>query len=182
MDENQLIALAQKGDMQAFQKLLERYENKIYAVALRFCRNSEDAWDVAQEAAIKIYRALAKYHGRSAFSTWTYAITKNTALDFLRKRSKMHGREYSMEASEFHMVFSEAHGEDFVEQRERLKNLLTLIEALPEPQRKVIILRDIDGYSYEEIAQILAVSKGTVKSRLSRARETIRRNYLDEKE
>ena len=94
----------------------------------------------------------------------------------------MHGREYSMEASEFHMVFSEAHGEDFVEQRERLKNLLTLIEALPEPQRKVIILRDIDGYSYEEIAQILAVSKGTVKSRLSRARETIRRSYLDEKE
>ena len=59
MDENQLIALAQKGDMQAFQKLLERYQNKIYAVALRFCRNSEDAWDVAQEAAIKIYRALA---------------------------------------------------------------------------------------------------------------------------
>lgn len=180
MDENKLITLAQKGDMLAFQTLLEQYQNKIYAIALRFCRNGEDAQDVAQEAAIKIYRALARYHGRSAFSTWVYAITRNAALDFLRKRSKMQGREYSMEAGEFHMVLSENHSEDFVEQRERLKELLTLIEALPGPQREILILRDIDGYTYEEIAQILAINKGTVKSRLSRAREVIRRYYLGE--
>lgn len=182
MDEIQCLKRAQRGDLAAFSELLERYRTKIYAVALRFCRNAQDAEDVAQEAAIKIYRALGRYRAEAAFSTWVYAITRNAAMDFLRRRKKVQEAEYSLPLWEFSLVLPEAGVLDAMAMREGLRALYVLIEALPPAQREVLILRDVDGYAYEEIAELLGISLGTVKSRIARARAAVRQGYDRAKE
>ena len=182
MDEIQCLKRAQRGDLAAFSELLERYRTKIYAVALRFCRNAQDAEDVAQEAAIKIYRALGRYRAEAAFSTGVYAITRNAAMDFLRRRKKVQEAEYSLPLWEFSLVLPEAGVLDAMAMREGLRALYALIEALPPAQREVLILRDVDGYAYEEIAELLGISLGTVKSRIARARAAVRQGYDRAKE
>ena len=177
MEEKQLIESAQKGDKEAFSQLMMRYQNKIYAIAMRFCKNADDAWDVAQETVIKVYRALHRYGSKAAFSTWVYAIAKNAALDHLRKRSKAVNTEVGLEAVEYMAQLPAADPEQKLQNREAVRELLDIVNALPAGQRAVLVLRDIDGYSYEEIAQILAISQGTVKSRLARAREAVRKAY-----
>ncbi len=178
MNENELIVSAKKGDLQAFQSLIEQYQNRIYAIALRFCRNGEDAWDIAQEVVIKIYRVIKRYRGDSAFSTWVYAITKNATIDFLRKRNKKQSMETSIEACEFQVILPEFITENTWKSREDMHILGEMLRKLPKQQREVLILRDIDGYSYEEIAKILNISIGTVKSRISRGRDALRREYF----
>ena len=150
--------------------------------ARRFCRNAQDAEDVAQEAAIKIYRALGRYRAEAAFSTWVYAITRNAAMDFLRRRKKVQEAEYSLPIWEFSLVLPEAGVLDAMAVREGLRALYALIEALPPAQREVLILRDVDGYAYEEIAELLGISLGTVKSRIARARAAVRQGYDRAKE
>ena len=177
MDKIQCLKRARRGDLAAFHELLEHYRTKIYAVALRFCRNAQDAEDVAQEAAIKIYRALGRYRAEASFSTWVYAITRNAAMDFLRRRKKTQEAEYSLPLWEFSLVIPEADASDEIASREELRALYALIEALPPAQREVLILRDVDGYAYEEIAEILQISLGTVKSRIARARAAVRQAY-----
>ncbi len=181
MDEQMLVDKAKNGDVASFEALVRKYQSRLYALAFRMVGNPEDAFDVSQDAILKVYKYIGSFHEKSAFSTWLYAITRNTALDFLRKRKKRFFSETKLCAyteADFVRVYGET-PEDSLEKKEKRRLLVSLIRDLPKPQRDVVILRDIDGYSYKEITEILGVSLGTVKSRLFRARETLRTLYTD---
>ena len=178
MDEKVLLKRAKQGDLSAFEALIRAYQNKIYALALRMTKNADDAFDVAQESVLKIYRALPSFRGDAAFSTWIYRISRNAALDFLRKKRT----ETSLdELREWGIELPGPIGsiEGDVLTAEKRRAVARMIAALPEQLRAAIILRDIDGYSYEEIAILTKTALGTVKSRLYRARAMVR-NQLRE--
>ena len=171
MEEERLIALAAGGDTDAFENLARAYQNKIYALALRVLGDRQDAFDASQEALIRLYRTLSSFSGRSAFATWVYRITKNVCIDILRRRkAEVPLDEAAAEA------WSTPREEDPAEQAvrsEQRRRMKALIAALPRQQRQVVILRDVEGYAYQEIADILQLPLGTVKSRLKRARSTL---------
>jgi len=171
-----LVGRAVKGDTSAFETLMEHHEGRIYAIALRMCGNREDAQDCAQEAMLRIYHALDRFKGQSSFATWVYRVTMNSCLDELRKRKvraatsldSMLESGWSPQATESDQPEVQAlRGE----QRDRI---LAAIASLPEDMRTVIVLRDIQGFSYEQIADILNANIGTIKSRISRGREKLR--------
>ncbi|MGI6706360.1 MAG: RNA polymerase sigma factor [Clostridia bacterium] len=177
-----LVHKALKGDIEAFEELISAYEHRIYNIAYRMMGNPEDAMDVVQEALLKIYRSLKKFKNQSSFSTWIYRIVMNTCLDELRKKKR---------GFLLFMNDAEGYGEDIVdssgdslpeesyERKERLKSLQKAIQELIPDYKSVIILRDIQGFSYEEIAEILHCPLGTVKSRINRARTELRKKLSE---
>ena len=170
MQEAELIKLAQKGNQESFCSLIEAYEKKIYNIAYKFMRNEHDAQDAAQEAIIKIYTNLHKYLFNSSFSTWMYRVTANTCMDLLRKRKANVGIE------NFENLFVSKEGNPDSESinKELGDNIKKAINLLPEKYIPVIVLKDVNGLKYEEIAEILKLTLGTVKSRIARAREKLR--------
>jgi len=181
MDEQRLICRARKGDDRALEALIERYRAKIYSICLRFLCAEQDAQDAAQEAMIKIYCSLGKYNSRASFATWIYAITRNTALDHLRAIRRDRNESYDELVKQSGALFiAEDITASAAEKSERSAELVRLVNQLPQEQRICLILKDIDGYSCEDIAVILKQPLGTVKSRLHRARgrlqEMIRKN------
>ena len=175
MEESQLIRRATEGDASAFNTLLGQHERRMYAVALRMCGNAEDAQDCLQEAMLRVYRAISGFKGQSSFATWVYRITMNTCLDELRKRKNRPGTSLD------NLVDSgwSPTDEDDTPERHALRgevrsSLQAFIRELPEDMRAAIVLRDIEGYAYEEIAQMLDTNVGTIKSRISRGREKLR--------
>lgn len=174
-DEQRLIDRATQGDSAAFSELMSSHESRMYAVALRMCANREDAQDCLQDAMLRIYRSISSFKGNSAFSTWVYRITVNTCLDELRRRK-------SRAASSLDSLLESgwAPTDDFdVPERhavvsEQRRVLDKAIAGLPEDMRAAVVLRDIEGYSYDEIAVMLDANIGTVKSRISRGRERLR--------
>ncbi len=171
-----LIKKAVSGNTDAFEELIKNYEKIVYNIAYKMLNNSEDAKDISQEVFIKIYRNLSKFDGKSLFSTWVYRITMNTCIDELRKRK---GKEvYSMdediekEESSIKKQFVDEKGtpEDFYISREKQQEIINSINMLKDEHKQIIILRDINGFEYTQIAQILGISLGTVKSRIARAR------------
>ena len=173
--EQQLIDAAIAGDSYAFEQLVQPLEGRIYAVALRMCQNREDAQDCMQEAMIRIYRALSGFKGQSSFSTWVYRITMNTCLDELRRRK---ARKSTSLDNLVDAGWSPSDETDTPErhavQSEQRRTIERAIADLPEDMRAAIVLRDIQGLAYDEIAAALDVNVGTVKSRISRARERLR--------
>ena len=175
MEESRLIRRASDGDAGAFNTLMGMHERRMYAVALRMCKTPEDAQDCLQEAMLRIYRSIAGFKAQSSFSTWVYRITMNTCLDELRKRKNRPGTSLDDlletgwspadpgESPEGHAVRSEVR-----------VSLQQFIAELPEDIRAAVVMRDIQGYSYEEISQILDANLGTIKSRISRGRERLR--------
>ena len=176
MDERQLIIAARKGDDGAFEKLIERYRVKIYGICLRLLCDEHKARDAAQDAMIKIYLSLKHYHFRSAFATWVYSIARNTAMDLRRKNERKQdiALDGLPDGGESLVIVEDRTGES-LEQRELRRELAEMIRQLPEEQRRCVILKDIDGYSCEEIAEIVGISAGTVKSRLHRGRDRLQR-------
>lgn len=174
-EEQKLIDAAIAGDSSAFERLIEPLEGRIYAVALRMCGNREDAQDCMQESMIRIYRALSSFKGQSSFSTWVYRITMNTCLDELRRRKAR--RSTSLDTL-LDSGWSPADETDTPErhaiQSEQRRTLERAIAELPEDMRAAVVLRDIQGLAYDEIASALNVNVGTVKSRISRGRERLR--------
>lgn len=176
MTEPELIRQSQQGNLAAFEQLILIYEKRIYAIAYKYMGNHEDASDMAQEALIKAYQSVQNFRGESAFGTWLGKITANCCLDELRKRKKMQttSLEETLELEDGsinkELEAPEKTPEDHVVQQEVSAYMQTLIHGLKEEYRIVIILRELEGYSYEEIAEILQCSLGTVKSRISRAR------------
>ena len=174
-DENILIKRASQGDAAAFNELMGMHERRMYAVALRMCANAEDAQDCLQEAMIRIYRAISEFKFQSTFSTWVYRITMNACLDELRRRKSRPSTSLDVlvdagwspvderETPEQHALRGEVRGK-----------LARFIAELPEDMRAAIVLRDIQGLSYEEIADALGANVGTIKSRISRGRERLR--------
>lgn len=174
-EEQKLIDAAIAGDSSAFEKLLQPLEGRIYAVALRMCGNREDAQDCMQESMIRIYRALSGFKGQSSFSTWVYRVTMNTCLDELRRRKAR--RSTSLDTlldSGWSPTDETDTPERYAIQSEQRRTLERAIADLPEDMRAAIVLRDIQGLAYDEIAAALDVNVGTVKSRISRGRERLR--------
>ena len=178
-DERDLIRQCQKGDVQAFRQLVERYEDRIYGLACSILGDREVAKDAAQEAFIRVYRALGKFEGRSTFYTYLYRITTNVCLTFAQREQRRPDSvsiEGMQEAS--NMALDRFLGTDKPENDiERIglrEEIQKVLEHLSPDHRAVVILKDIEDLSQEEIADVLDVSVGTVKSRLSRARARLR--------
>lgn len=178
--EKLLIGKSKSGDTDAFERLIGQYEKRAYNIALRIMGNEEDAKDMAQEALIRIYKSIKDFKEQSSFSTWLYRIVTNVCLDELRKRKNIKtvpaDGMIETEDGEMHLevcIDSET-PEAVYEKRERKELIVNTIGELNEEHRSVIVLRDIQGFSYEEIAVMLDLSLGTVKSRINRARHALK--------
>lgn len=188
LKEKELIRRAKQGDMLAFEELILKHEKIVYNVALRMMNHSEDARDISQDVFLKAYKNLANFDERSAFSTWLYRITHNTCIDEMRKRKGKHSYslEEEMESEEGSMQRQIADEGDTPEEsllREEEKGeILQALDTLSGEHKAAIILRDVKGLSYDEIAEILELSMGTVKSRISRARNQLKAEILKMRE
>jgi RNA polymerase sigma-70 factor (ECF subfamily) len=175
MEETDLIRRSQEGDGEAFGVLIERYKGKVFSLAYGFTRDRTAADDLAQEVFIKAYYSLPRFKARSEFGTWLYRIAVNHAKDYLRK-NRSRQKDVSIEdIGENRLAAAEGNREDIRSGEERRAMVLAAVGRLPEKYRVVLTLRDIEGMSYEDIARILALSPGTVDSRLHRARQRLRR-------
>lgn len=181
--EKALVQKAKAGDRDAFAALVSAYEGKIYNLALRYLGNREDAMDASQEVFLRVFRFLPGFQEESGFSTWIYRIGVNVCKDMLAKRTKR--GELPLEIPDEEEDYRTAEVADsrydpeaIVEQADLRESLAEAIGQLPQQQREMIVLRDIQGLSYEEIGQVLSLEAGTVKSRLSRARENLRKKLL----
>ena len=175
-----LIKKAINGDEQAFELLLSQYQNKIYSIALRTLGNEHDALDATQDALIRIYKNIGKFKGNSSFSTWVYRITVNVCYDMLNLNKKpVHLVEKLEDAPQ--MAAKGPGPEEIVLGRESASEVCALILKLSDIYRVALVLRDVEGFAYEEIALILNISVGTVKSRIARARNEMRKLLLQNK-
>ncbi len=183
-DEMTLVKRAQKGDGKAFEMLIEEHFKKIYNIAFRMTNNADDASDMTQEVMIKLFKNITSFKGDSKFSTWVYRVATNTCLDELKKiRRNSHtslNAEYDTGDGEitYDAPDTEPTPEQYVEKRELSEMVAKAIGCLSPEHRAVIVLRDIKGFSYEEIADVLKCSSGTVKSRINRARAQLK-NILE---
>lgn len=173
--EQELVQAAQKGDVTAFEDLIEPYQKKAYAFALRQTGDPDVAEDVCQDALIKAFTNIGSFAGKSAFSTWLFRIIHTTFLDHI-KRERIRTTTPLLESGEAPEgnQTTLARFREQLRRQEREEWLLAGIIKLPEEFRAVIILRDLQGFSYKEIAEITGGAEGTVKSRISRAREQLR--------
>lgn len=176
--EEKIIARVLGGDTDAFEALVTEYEKNVYHLALKMTGNTEDAADLSQEAFIKAFHSLSSFRGDSKFSVWLYRIVSNVCLDFLRRRSRRQTVSLSMEDED-----GEEAQLDIPDERQAPELLLEksmtreavrrgLAQLPPEP-RQILLLREIQGLSYEEIASVLGIESGTVKSRIFRARKKL---------
>ena len=182
-NEKALVQQAKAGDRNAFAALVSAYEGKIYNLALRYLGNREDAMDASQEVFLRVFRFLPGFQEESGFSTWIYRIGVNVCKDMLVKRNKRNELSLELPDNEDDYRTVEVADERYdpqaiVEQSDLRESLASAIAELPQQQREMIVLRDIQGLSYEEIGQVLCLESGTVKSRLSRARENLRKKLL----
>lgn len=168
-----LIKKFKAGDESAFEELVKRYQKKVYNTTYRMMGNREDANDLAQEAFLRVYRKLDRFKGNSSFSTWLFTVTTNLCRDEMRKRQRRL-QTTSLSEKERNIPDEMMSPEDLSLQRELRDKLQQVIDKLPNKHREVIILREFQGLSYDEIAEVTGVSMGTVKSRLSRARRSIK--------
>ena len=176
--DEQLVERVQRGDKAAFNLLVKKYQHKVVNLVARYVNNPGDVPDVAQEAFIKAYRALPTFRGESAFYTWLYRIAVNTAKNYLTSQGRRPPSS-DVEADE-----AESYGggealqevstpENLALTDEIKRTVFSAIEALPEDLRTAITLRELEGLSYEEIAEIMDCPVGTVRSRIYRARDAI---------
>ena len=183
--DHQLVLRVQKGDKRAFDLLVLKYQYKLQAIISRFVRDTDEVADVTQEAFIKAYRALPKFRGDSQFYTWLYRIAINTAKNYLVSKSR---RPTSTDidvadAEQFadnEKLIDEASPEDLIMTQELSQVIQGALSQLPEDLRTALTLREFEGMSYEEIADIMGCPVGTVRSRIFRAREFIDKHVLGE--
>jgi RNA polymerase sigma-70 factor, ECF subfamily len=174
-DETEIIAKAKRGDREAFGFLVERYQRRVIGVALAVVHNSEDALELAQETFVRAYENLNNFESRSSFSTWLYRIAANLAIDRRRREGRhtfVHGEEAEVEINRL----PNAAGDSFTEfSRGELKQRLrAALDELTPDHRAVILLREVEGLSYDEISDVLQCPRGTVMSRLHYARNRLR--------
>ncbi len=186
----EVIERAKHGDHDAFRVLVERYQGRAYGLALRVLRDEEQARDAVQDAFLKVYRSLDRFEGRSGFYTWLYRLVMNVCLDLKRRDRSSHHVEWeeerAVEIARGAEALAPGAGDPGrlgpaaeLERAELREVLARAIEALPEDARRTLELREIDGLSYAEIAESLAVPKGTVMSRLFYARRRVRAALIE---
>lgn len=190
MSENEkyLLGLSQKGDIEAFEMLMEKYQKKVFNIALKLLGNHDDANEVTQEVFIRIFKSMGSFKGESQISTWIYRIATNACLDELRKRKNKWimslDEEYHKENGDYIIqVEDDKPTPDVLLEQKTLKSAVNnAIAKLSEKYKLIIVLRDIQGFSYEEISDIVKTPVGTVKSRINRARLQLKEILLKEKE
>ncbi|HEU6448299.1 MAG TPA: sigma-70 family RNA polymerase sigma factor [Verrucomicrobiae bacterium] len=184
-DESTLVARAKRGDLSAYDELVKRYQERIYATIYHMTSNHEDANDLAQESFVKAFHALKSFKGGSTFYTWLYRIAVNKTINFLKQRKN----RQSMSLND--LDFNTEHDPDLValisEKTPRREAGLTELQEklneallkLSEPHRLVVVLHDVQGQSHEEIAKVMHCNIGTVRSRLFYARQQLQAHLAD---
>jgi RNA polymerase sigma-70 factor (ECF subfamily) len=185
-EDRELIAKAQAGDTAAFRQLVERHQRRAFALAFSLVREESDARELVQEAFLRVHKGLGNFQGTSSFFTWLYRIITNLSIDLLRKPGRLVAEldEQRTEQDESFDAPTLARLEgadpvDVVRRREIAVRVQSALDALPPYHRGVIILREVDGLSYEEMAQVMGVSKGTIMSRLFHARQKLQKVLAD---
>ena len=190
MSEEQLIRRAQQGDNGAFEELLLLHQKKVYNLCLRMSANPDDALDLSQEAFLRVWRSLGQYQFEASFSTWLFRLTSNICIDFLRRKKRRQetslteSYDDSDEGAELSVPDAQPGPEQQAMTNETKIELARAMEQLSPEHREILQLRVIEDLQYEQIADILGVRVGTVKSRLARARLSFRKilkagNYFD---
>lgn len=181
--EHSIIKKAMKGNIDAFEKIVYLYEKKIYNIAYAMFKNEQDSYDLSQEVFIKLYKNLNSFKFDSSFGTWVHRITVNTCIDEYRKRKKKNKYSYSLDdpiltennSIERQLEDKAMTPEEQILQIEYINDLRDAIFSLKEDHKTIIILKDMQGLTYEEISKVLDCSVGTVKSRISRARDALKK-------
>ena len=177
--DRKLVELCKAGDNQAFDELVTLYRGKVYAMILNMIHNDADAWDLSQDVFVKAWKALPKFESRSAFYTWLYRITHNVTYDWIRKRKRVASEEFedSLVEQAEPGALTAPRSTDFpdaaMERSELRGKIAKAIESLSDDHREVILRKEIDGLSYQEIAEVAGCSVGTVMSRLFYARKKL---------
>lgn len=184
-EDRELIERVQRGDQAAFRALVERHQRRAFTIAVGLVRDENDAREIVQEAFLRVYRGLASFQGGSSFFTWLYRIVMNLAIDLKRKPGRrdveLQESRVVEEDADFPLVsrIDGADPVDVLRRREIAARIHTALDALPDIHRGVILMREIEGMSYEEMAQAMGVSKGTIMSRLFHARQKLQRALAD---
>ena len=175
--DQQLVQRAQRGDLRAFDLLVLKYQGRIGALVSRYIADAGEVEDVTQEAFIKAYRALSKFRGDSAFYTWLYRIAANAAKNHLVAKGRRPGADATIEDAEAFddgSLVSETSSPEAMAMGDELAAVVEQsLQALPEELRAALTLRELEGLSYDDIAEVLGCPVGTVRSRIFRAREAI---------
>lgn len=176
-EDRELVAKARTGDRRAFGKLVEKYQRRVYSLAFGILRQREDAWDVAQEAFVKAYKKLDRFEGNAAFYTWLYRITYNLSIDTLREKARRDTVDLNESRKIEEALESDGqpheHPDQMAQRKELHRVLQEAMKKLSDKHRAIIVLREVEGLSYEEMAEVLGISKGTVMSRLFHARQNL---------
>jgi RNA polymerase sigma-70 factor (ECF subfamily) len=181
-EERELVRMAQSGTESAFEELIRRHQQRVFALVSGILRRQEDVEDIAQQVFLKVYLSLRKFDQRAAFSTWLYKITVNECWDYLRKK-KVRPLVYESDLSEEQVsrldgIVSAGRVVLGPNERAEVKDLLErMLDKLPEQDRQLLVLKEIEGFSVQELAEILGLNVNTVKVRLFRARGRIMESY-----
>lgn len=169
--DRELVSAAQQGGADAFNELVRRHQDRVYTAVTRFCGNAEDAADIVQRAFVNAWRKIADFQNDSAFFTWLYRIAFNQAISFKREgRRPMASIEGGREDGPSLEPAAEQDPAGRLESEETQKKVQQALDGLEAGDRQIILLKDLQGHSYDEIAAVLGIPKGTVRSRLHRAR------------
>ena len=177
--EGSLIARAAGGDTRAFEALMQPYEGRVYALCVRMLGNVHDGEDCAQEAMLRIWQKIGSYRGEASFSTWVYRVTASCCTDALRRRRPQSSLE-ALQEEGFDARDDAPTPPERQEARETQRAIAAALSDIPADMRSVFLLRDVHGLSVEDTARALGISGGTVKSRLSRAREKLARSLREQ--
>jgi len=185
IDDATLVEQCRQGDSEATERLIIKYQNRIYNVILKICVNADDAAELSQETFVKVIENIDKFEGRSSFYTWLFKIAVNLTLSYCKRSAKLglksldseddkHGREGRRALKEFLSDDSSSDPAAIASNKELCELIKKALMKLNDNQRAVIVLRDIEGMDYAQIARVLDVELGTVKSRLNRGRSNLR--------
>lgn len=170
IDDQECVTRAQRGEGRAFSELVARYQDRVYRFLLRLTRSPEDAMDMTQDTFMRAYQGIERWRPDALFRTWLFRIARNLAFDRLRHDKIVEFVDLDEDAD---TPDPAAGPEAVLETAQRYRILECVLERMPAPQREIILLREIEGMSYDEIAQVLDLNAGTVKSRLARARTAL---------
>src|SRR5918994_92746 len=181
--DEDLVTLAQKGDQTAFEQLVDRYKQKAFRIAFDFARDREEAKDLSQDAFLKAYVNIKKFDGRSGFYTWFYRILVNVCLDYRRRKQRAPSESYEQKVESGAELTQDANAvplpEQLVTAGQVSRKIGAALEALPPRQRTAFILRNHEGLSIREIAQMMQTAEGTVKVHLHRAVTALRQSLAE---
>ena len=182
-EDYEFVSLCKKGDVDAFEVLVKKHQKRMFNIAYRMMGNYEEASEIVQDAFVSAYRGIKNFRGRAKFSTWLYTIVINLAKNRLKQlKARLHYEKYSID-NPIPTHESQIHGEpassdlsalERLEKRETQQKVQGCIDSLDGEFKEVLVLKDIQGFSYDEISDLLKVPEGTVKSRLFRAREAVK--------